>query len=133
MLPRNIDLTENRDFSGGNFAFFDVPIEIPMDEFHLMTPEEYDHLMWWEGIFGKKRHYTQKSEVFDAEKRYYNHWNHHCLRCGAELRIPWKIYGGLCKKCDEIVTYEEGGTRTPWKQVNEGWRRDPKYDLFNSR
>jgi len=133
MLPSNIDLTENRDFSGGNFIFFDTPIEIPMDEFHLMTPDEYDHLMWWEGIFGRRRHYTEKSKIFDVEKRFESHWNQHCLRCGVVLRIPWKTHYGLCKKCDDIVALEEGGTRIPWKRRNEGGHRDPKYNLFNSR
>lgn len=137
MLPRNIDLTEHRDFGGGNVFILDTIIEIPIDEYHLMTPDEYDHLMWWEGIFGRRRHYTEKSKVFDVEKRFESHWNHHCLRCGVALRIPWKTHNGLCKKCDDIVSLEEGGTRIPWKRshksLNEGGHRDPKYDLFNSR
>lgn len=132
MLPHNIDLTENGDFGIGGGIFMDTPIEIPMDEFHLMTPEQYDKLMWWEGIFGRRRHYMEKSKIFNTEEKFKTHWEHHCLRCGVELRIPWNIIGGCCGECDEIVTHRI----IPWREnhmsIHDG-RRNPKYDLFNSR
>lgn len=139
VLPRNIDLTEHRDFGGSNTFFFDTPIEIPIDEYRLMTPDEYDHIMWYEGIFGRNRHYMDKSKIFDTPdvKRY---WDCHCARCGVELRTPWNLRGGLCKECDEIVEFDEGDMRTPrapWKRKNENLfeprREDIKYNLFNSR
>ena len=64
MLPHNIDLTEHSDFGIGGGIFMDTPIEIPIDEYHLMTPEQYYKLMWWEGIFGRRRHYMEKSKIF---------------------------------------------------------------------
>ena len=136
MLPRNIDLTENRDFMGEDITAFDTRIEIPLDEYQAMTTDEYEHILWWEGIFGRKRHTNEKREVFEKEKSYINdEMKTHCHRCGIELRIPWKrvgdICGELCEDCNEIVAREVNG-RIPWKSRME-IVRDFEYDLFNSR
>ena len=144
MLPSNIDLTENRDFSGFGTSniFLDTPIEIPMDEYQLMTPEQYDHLIWWEGIFGRKRHYTQKREVFDLNKKCVIIYTHHCMRCGERLKLPWLNSNGICKKCKYIIEIENG--KLPWNRKNEIINGIPSnnipnrnenvmYNLFNRR
>jgi len=131
MLPPNIDLTEHMDFSGGNGEiFFDTPIEIPLDEYRLMSNDEYEHLMWWEGIFGRKRHYTSKSELFKKPKI------NLCHHCGKLLRIPW--YFRVCRDC-----YKKGNTsfdnyihkdnRIPWAKMSNHSIRNVQYDLFNRR
>lgn len=131
MLPRNIDLTENRDFMGEDITTFDTRIEIPLDEYQAMTADEYEHILWWEGIFGRKRHANEKREVFEKEKSYIDETKTHCYRCGTELRIPWKRTRELCEDCKEIVAREVNG-RIPWKSRME-IVRDFEYDLFNSR
>lgn len=131
MLPRNIDLTENRDFSGGGEIFMDTIIEIPLSEYQLMTCDEYEKLRWWEGIFGRKRHYTEKDQVFDVEGKYVNKWKHHCYRCGELIRIPWLNFNSVCHKCNDIL---KNGGRIPWKeQKTFGTFRNVAYDLFNRR
>jgi len=55
MLSPEIDLTANGDFGLGVGFFMDTPIEIPLDEYDSMSRDEYEALLWWEGIFGKKK------------------------------------------------------------------------------
>ena len=60
MLPSNIDLTERADFGD---AFLISPADLNLDDFDTrneMSTDEYDLLVWWESIFGKKRHINQK-------------------------------------------------------------------------
>lgn len=136
MLPRNIDLTEHRDFSGGGGIFIDTPIEIPLDEYELMTCDEYEKLRWWEGIFGRKGHRNRKEYVFDYDGKYVSNSKKHCLRCGKEFRYPWDNVGGICKKCDEIVGMDMDKGRIPWKEYygqNPEIEDRTAYDLFNRR
>ena len=128
MLSQKVDLTENSEFSGGNEIFMDTPIEISFDEYQAMTHDEYERLMWWEGIFGRKRHYTQRSEIFDDVGRYYNKWKDHCHKCGEEIRIPWLNFGGVCKHCNSLL---EKTKTFPWK-IQTIWD-NTIYNLFNSR
>ena len=135
ILSRNIDLTEHRDFGVGNTFLLDTPIEIPIDEYRLMTPDEYDLIMRYEEIFGRNRHYMDKSKIFDTPdvKRY---WDCHCARCGVELRTPWNLRGGLCKECNENFQFDDGGIRrqrAPWKNTFGHLGENIKYNLFNSR
>ena len=136
MLPRNIDLTEHRDFSGGGGIFMDTPIEIPLDEYQLMTCGEYERLRWWESIFGRKRHRNRKEYVFEYERKHRNEERTHCWRCGKEFRLPWDRVNGICRKCDSEVSEESGNRwRIPW--VEHYGQISPvdntAYDLFNRR
>ena len=130
MLSPRIDLTENGDFSGGNGALMDTPIEIPMDEYDLMTNEEYEVLVRWEGIFGRRRHYTEKSKAFGKDPFPFSHKDH-CYNCGKEFRIPWDNIFGKCRKCAE----KPNESRLPWIEYydNFTFRNDVAYNLFNRR
>lgn len=106
------------DFSGGNINLMDTLIEIPYDEYKLMSPDEYERLIWWEGIFGRKRHPNQKREIFDKNGNYFKKMKTHCYRCGKEFRIPWDNIGGVCRKCDGSLTDSDHDSdqRMPWKE-----------------
>ena len=134
MLPSNIDLTERADF--GN-AFLISPADLNLDDFDTrneMSTDEYDLIVWWESIFGKKRHINQKWDIFtrinlngveDPNALC-------CIRCGKVIRIPWKNYE-LCSECNEKREIDFKG-RIPWKRTSTSSRNDERgYDLFNSK
>ena len=143
MLPSNIDLTERADFGD---AFLISPADLNLDDFDTrneMSTDEYDLLVWWESIFGKKRHINQKWDIFtrinlngveDSNALC-------CIRCGKVIRIPCKNYGhhypsgnsGLCFECNEKVETETCG-KIPWKHTSTSSRNDERgYNLFNSK
>lgn len=136
MLPTNIDLTENRDFSGGNAVIWQIDIEIPEDweEIEILSSDQWKKICEHEKIFGRKRHVNQKDRIFDWENsNRLNLFKTHCARCGKEFRIPWDNLGGICRKCDsevEVSNYD----RIPWKRFEGTWnpRNDPK-EIFNLR
>ena len=142
MLPSNIDLTERADFGD---VFSISPADLNLDDFDTrneMSTDEYDLLVWWESIFGKKRHINQKWDIFTRISL--NPENPHtlyCSRCGKVIRIPWKNYGShrpwknyeLCSECNEKIKTETWG-RIPWKHTSTSSRNDERgYDLFNSK
>ena len=141
MLPSNIDLTERADF--GDVSLIS-PADLNLDDFDTrneMSTDEYDLLVWWEGIFGKKRHVNQKWDIFPRInlKVAENPHNVYCERCGKPIRIPWKNYGhrycGLCFECNEKVETETCG-KIPWNRNmnNFSSRNDERgYNLFNSK
>ena len=145
MLPSNIDLTERADF--GDVSLIS-PADLNLDDIDTrneMSTDEYDLLVWWEGIFGKKRHVNQKWDIFpritldvaeDPNALC-------CIRCGKVIRIPWKNYGhhypwgncGLCFECNEKIETETWG-KIPWNRNmnNFSSRNDERgYNLFNSK
>ena len=149
MLPSNIDLTERADF-GADFGDVSLisPADLNLDDIDTrneMSTDEYDLLVWWEGIFGKKRHVNQKWDIFprltldvaeDPNALC-------CARCGKVIRIPWKNYGHhypwgnyeLCFECNEKVETETWG-KIPWNHNmnNFSSRSDERgYNLFNSK
>lgn len=149
MLPSNIDLTERADF-GADFGDVSLisPADLNLDDIDTrneMSTDEYDLLVWWEGIFGKKRHVNQKWDIFprltldvaeDPNALC-------CARCGKVIRIPWKNYGHhypwgnyeLCFECNEKVETETWG-KIPWNRNmnNFSSRNDERgYNLFNSK
>lgn len=134
MLSLRVDLTENRDFSGGNgIIMMDTPIDISFVEEDLLSTDQYEHLVWWEGIFGRKRHPNQKREIFDEEGNYFKKMKTHCCRCGKEFRIPWDNVGGVCRKCDGSLN--DSDQRIPWKE-RQGIRPSMEsvtYNLFRLR
>ena len=108
-LPRNIDLTEHRDFGGNRF----IPLHstTPLDL--GMTNEEYEKWIARERIFGRRSHKDQRNDIFnDPEEDIDKHWKHTCLRCGKNIRIPWNNIGGICKECDKDLSYN----KVPWKK-----------------
>ena len=141
MLPSNIDLTERADFGD---VFSISPADLNLDDFDTrneMSTDEYDLLVWWESIFGKKRHINQKWDIFP--KLNLSVENPHtlcCARCGKVIRIPWKNYGhhypwenyGLCFECNEKI---ETWGKIPWSHtMNNSSRNDEiVYNLFNSK
>ena len=148
MLPSNIDLTERADF-GHPSLIMEIPVDLDLDDLdagNKMSTNEYNSLVWWESIFGKRRHINQKWNIFPrlGLNVSYDSENPHtlyCARCGKVIRIPWKNYGhhclwknnGLCFECSEKEEIDFKG-RIPWKDTSTSSRNDEKgYDLFNSK
>lgn len=143
MLPSNIDLTERADF--GDVSLIS-PADLNLDDIDTrneMSTDEYDLLVWWEGIFGKKRHINQKWNIFPRInlKVAENPHNVYCERCGKHIRIPWKNYGhqfpwenyGLCFECNEKINTDIEG-KIPWNHNHTSSRNDDRgYNLFNSK
>ena len=146
MLPSNIDLTERADFGDTSLI---SPADLNLDDIDTrneMSTDEYDSLVWWEGIFGKKRHINQKWDIFprnglNVSYGSENPYTLYCSRCGKVIRIPWKNYGwrslwkkqGLCSECSEKEEIYFKG-RIPWKHTSTSSRNDERgYDLFNSK
>ena len=146
MLPSNIDLTERADFGDLSLTAY---VDLNVDDFDTrnnMSTDEYDSLIWWEGIFGKKRHINQKWKIFpriglNVSYNPENPYTLYCARCGKVIRIPWKNYGwhslwkkqGLCSECSEKEEIYFKG-RIPWKHTSTSSRNDERgYDLFNSK
>ena len=149
MLPSNIDLTERADF-GADFGDVSLisPADLNLDDIDTrneMSTDEYDLLVWWEGIFGKKRHVNQKWDIFPrltldvAEGPNASC----CIRCGKVIRIPWKNYGhhypwanyGLCFECNEKGETETWG-KIPWNRNMNNFSSgndERGYNLFNSK
>lgn len=115
MLPGNIDLTANRDFGaqgGVNFIDADTILGIDVDG-EMMSIDQYDKIVKWESVFGKKRHMNQKSTIFNKEWSFIEKSKYECQRCGKKIIVPWKNFYGLCKECDEIVSHNS--KKIPWK------------------
>ena len=142
MLPSNIDLTERADFGRPSLTF-DLNDLDDIDTRNEMSTDEYDLLVWWEGVFGRKRHINQKWDIFPRLSLSVE--NPHtlcCARCGKVIRIPWKNYGhhypwenyGLCFECNEKIETEALG-KIPWSHtMNNSSRNDEiVYNLFNSK
>ena len=147
MLPSNIDLTEKADFGRPSSMSMDTPIDLDLDDLDTrneMSTDEYDLLVWWESIFGRKRHINQKWDIFPRLSLSVE--NPHtlcCARCGKVIRIPWKNYGhrypwrncGLCFECNEKEETETWG-KIPWnRNMNKFSSRNDErgYNLFNSK
>lgn len=146
-MTDRVDLTANRQFSGGGAvvtpSFFDVSADF-FDRYNGMgmTNEEFEYLVWHESMFGVHHHYSSAVQIFNtdgipgcinkAENR------QRCVRCGKEIRMPWKVRGGLCEECDEVISAGPmtnfGGTHGhPWEPQN-GWEpADVRIDLFDLR
>ena len=88
MLPSNIDLTERADF--GDVSLIS-PADLNLDDIDTrdeMSTDEYDLLVWWESIFGKKRDVNQKWDIFpELRLSVENPHTLCCARCGKEQKI----------------------------------------------
>lgn len=130
MLTRNIDLTENRDFSGGFqiTAAMNTPIELSEAD-NIMTLEDYDKIIRRESIFGKKRHTNGKHHIF-GRTTFVKNLESHCYKCGKELKLPWERNRmELCKQCSDKVKHDNQYLKFPWNYISI-IRTD---DLFNLR
>lgn len=137
MLPSNIDLTSHGDF-GINRVNLNLIPQTPLDydddseDGLFMSTEEYEAILRYEKIFGKKkRHKNEKFDIFpNLRKRYfYEEDKEHCIRCGKVIRLPWKNYYGLCEECDGITAK----SYLPWDGFITAWMDDKGYNLFNLR
>ena len=149
MLPSNIDLTEKADF-GRPSLIMEIPADLDLDDFdsgNKMSSNEYNSLIRWESIFGKRKHINQKWNIFPRLNLNvsYGSENPHtlyCARCGKAIRIPWKNYEsrcpwknyGLCSECNEKIKTETWG-KIPWNHHTYVFSRNDErgYDLFNSK
>ena len=140
MLPSNIDLTERADF-GRPSLIMEIPVDLDLDDFdsgNKMSSNEYNSLIRWESIFGKRKHINQKWNIFprnglNVSYGSENPYTLYCSRCGKVIRIPWKNYG-LCFECNEKIETEALG-KIPWSHtMNNSSRNDEiVYNLFNSK
>lgn len=135
MLPSNIDLTERRDFSS-NFLLNETMItpESSLDNDN-MTLDDYERLVKWQHIFGKKGHPSAKNKLFPKKgidiPFGVNERSEYCIRCGRPLRIPWKDAFDLCCECSKDL---EEPNQIPWNNNMSPNRMDEKgYDLFNRK
>ena len=111
--------------------FLSTPIEIPYDEYELMSTDEYEQLLWWESIFGRRGHRNQKHKIFNIDDDSFIRNMSHCYRCGKPFRVPWDNIGGVCRKCDSEIC--DSGHNIPWKKYQSQRERDITYNLFNRR
>lgn len=149
MLPSNIDLTEKADF-GRPSLIMEIPVDSDLDDFdsgNKMSSNEYNSLIRWESIFGKRKHINQKWNIFprnglNVSYGSENPYTLYCARCGKDIRIPWKNYGShrpwknyvLCSECNEKIKTETWG-KIPWNHHTYVFSRNDErgYDLFNSK
>ena len=141
MLPSNIDLTERADFGSPSSMSMDTPVDLDLDDSdseNKMSSNEYNSLIRWESIFGKRKHINRKWNIFPrlGLNVSYGSENPHtlyCSRCGKVIRIPWKNYE-LCSECNEKIKTETWG-KIPWKHHTYVFSRNDErgYDLFNSK
>lgn len=148
MLPSNIDLTERADFGRPSSMSMDTPVDLDLDDLdsgNKMSSNEYNSLIRWESIFGKRKHINQKWNIFPRNGLNYgseNPYTLYCARCGKAIRIPWKNYEshfpwknyGLCSECNEKIKTETWG-KIPWNHHTYAFSRNDErgYDLFNSK
>ena len=136
MLPSNIDLTENRDFSGGPSGIWQLDFVIPEDweELEIMSNDQWEKICEHEKIFGRKRHINQKDKIFDWQNSNRLNLFKRCCACwGKEFRIPWDNIGGICRKCGSEVEMSDYD-RIPWRMFEGVWlRRDDPKEIFNLR
>lgn len=135
MLPRNIDLTEHRDFNSNNgrpinqFRIRQYINGLPDMDVPMMTLSDFVKIQWWEKIFGRRCHHTEKERIFNYEAKHEQYWKETCVRCGRPLRRPWVDYGNVCQQCDQQIE----GNRVPWKKYYIPVERPRFSELFDLR
>ena len=114
MLSLKIDLTANRDFGSNTIDLMDTLVSMDVDG-EEMTCDQYEALVWWEGVFGKKRHPNRKKDIFNPELKYYLKWKDTCYRCGKSIKAPWNNFGGICRRCEHEMNLPT--PRLPWRTM----------------
>ena len=136
MLPPNIDLTEHRDFSMDDISLGIIDFDIPLDDDIPVTSDQYERMLEYEKIFGRKRHSNQVRDVlgyiYDLPNKDYLYWKSHCARCGKTL-VPWDNLGGICRECDSQCNMDYNYGRIPWKEYKLISRPDRIMDIFSMR
>lgn len=138
-LPREIDLTENFQFSGGNAVI--TEIRLPSIDFferydgENMSSDEFEALFNFEKIFGKRRHSSLKLRAFyrNEDEAFIEQTRYKCCRCGKEIRDPWNKVYGLCRECRNSMRYECQEEKMPWKRYASFNFGDRAMDVFNLR
>lgn len=138
MISTRIDLTENRDFSGGLLRDIDrLDNSISNAEFarwrslqDIMTNEEYNLLRRMESMFGMRTHYSEAYNVFRKDEvGFFSNLREYCARCGKYI-FPWyRHYRELCKECDDIINH----SKIPWKPTHQAFIRDDAKDILQMR
>lgn len=103
----NVDLTEHSDFGETlkHILFYKEYLEtfkeyVKNGAKSFLTNDEYDAINTYIKIFGIPYHFNQFDYVFDKKDKFEYEIEGHCYRCGKPLRIPWKMYRGLCYECN---------------------------------
>ena len=118
MISRNIDLTENRDFSRVRFQWLIQNVG-PIENGPTMSTDMYRSLSAKEKLFGIARH--ESIDVFrKSDDAWAEEMRTHCQRCGKELRIPWKRNRDVCEECNSILERDYSGSVFPWRRTVEG-------------
>ena len=118
MISRNIDLTENRDFSRVRFQWLIQNVR-PIENGPTMSTDMYRSLSAKEKLFGIARH--ESIDVFrKSDDAWAEEMRTHCQRCGKELRIPWKRNRDVCEECNSILERDYSGSVFPWRRTVEG-------------
>ena len=136
MLPPNIDLTEHRDFGESDFSLGIIDFDIPIDDDVPVTSDQYERMLEYEKIFGRKYHHNQVRDVlgyiYDIPKKDYIDWKSHCARCGKTL-VPWDNLGGICRECDSQCNQSYGYGQIPWQEYKSSRIQDRIMDIFSMR
>lgn len=143
-LPREIDLTENMQFSDGNWLPEDGVIALDVDfidryDGEFMSTEDFEKFKRWESLFGKRRHENRKRYAFcptdtSDDAAFYDRMRDYCPRCGKYINDKWNRRGNLCKECDEYMQTDR--TRFPWVRDIYGLVSNVESDgrdIFNLR
>lgn len=136
ILPGNIDLTANRDFGGTALDLAPILQDDLVEVWYdggMMSCDDYNYMVWLEGIFGKLKHTNERWDLFGKPE---SSWfkekiSYTCNRCGKSIRAPWKNYHGLCKECSLKLEYIPE-RRVPWKRSNVSIRTTDM-DIFHLR
>lgn len=137
MLSGKVDLTENGVFrhSDGQNGY-DIPIDY-WDE-GCMTSGQYEAMLRWERIFGK-RHRNEKYKVFEKTTGI-GSMETRCCNCGKSL-FPWNkvVHASIkspvfCHDCYEKFNEFGRDFKFPWRIGNRTGSPDMTfYNLFNLR
>ena len=135
-MKSNIDLTEQRDFGDKSPIAFSSALRLSIEltesaDSALMTRDDFEKLSLYRKVFGRRSHENGKDRIFDYNKKFEEKWRYRCLRCGKIIRIPWKNFGGVCKKCDNDMCSHTGKKIFPWTIFKI--ERNANNDLFSSR
>ena len=112
MLPRNIDLTENRDF--GDDGEDGLDISLWWDDGELVTPAQWNNSVRFQSFFGKRIHKNEKDSIFThMDLPFLTGDEGRCTKCGR-LLVPWNRFHGFYMECkDEMEKFTPKDI--PWR------------------
>lgn len=103
MLTPQTDLTENRDFSGGQPTISLTPIIVSNDEIDNLI-HDADRIK----IFGERGHRNEAEFVFPKtlSETVNGSKEEICWCCGRVVRLPWKYWYQLCEFCNNPIAMQ---------------------------